>query len=184
MQHTTDDDRDFPEALAAVAAVRFDYGPGDADYEPHARFMTREQTTAWIRAWTGNRAIDGDDFLVIGEDGTGGFAAFWLARPNRPAAEQPVVFFGSEGDLGIVAPDLAGYLWILADGSGPLEAVDKYEHDRPSRPHAELTAIAKRFAGGGRRPARAIIDAAQAEFPGFVESVLALCRDDGVEDPA
>lgn len=158
----------------------FDYGAGEADYEPHARYMTAEETTLWLRAWTGNEDLAGDDFRVIGEDGAGGYAAFWLVRPGRPVVEQPVVFFGSEGDLGAVASDLGGFLWVLADGSGPFEAVDERERDRPSRPHAELTAIAERFAPGGCRPARSIIDAAQAEFAGFEGYVLGLCRIEGL----
>lgn len=128
------DDRSFPEALLAVAGVAFDYGAGDADYEPHDRFLTAEETTSWIRAWTGNQELDGADIRVVGEDGTGGYAAFWMARPGRPLCEQPVVFFGSEGELGVVASDLGGFLWVLADGSGPFEAVDERERDRPSRP--------------------------------------------------
>jgi len=174
------DDRDFPEALSAVAEVIFDYGAGDADYEPHEHFLTAEETTSWIRAWTCNQVLDGGDYRVIGEDGTGGYAAFWLIRPGRSVSEQPVVFFGSEGDLGVVAPDLGGFLWVLADGSGPFEALDERERSRPSRPHAELTAVAERFAAGGRQPARTIIDAAQAEFPGFEDHVIGLCRIEGL----
>lgn len=174
------DDQGFPEALSAVAKVFFDYGAGEADYEPHKQFLTAERTTTWIRAWTRNQELDGDDFRVVGEDGTGGYAAFWLVRMGRPVSEQPVVFFGSEGDLGVVAPDLGGYLWVLADGSGPFEAVDERERSRPSQPHAELTAIAERFAPGRRRPARTIIEAAQAEFPGFEDYILGLCRIEGL----
>lgn len=158
----------------------FDYDAGEADYEPHSRYMTAEEATGWLRAWTGNEEVAGDEFRVIGEDGTGGYAAFWLVRSGRPVVEQPVVFFGSEGDLGAVAPDLGGFLWVLADGSGPFEAVDERERNRPSRPHAQLTAIAQRFAPGGCRPARAIIDEAQAEFAGFEGYILGLCRFEGL----
>jgi hypothetical protein len=174
------EDREFPEPLAAVAEVIFDYGAGEADYEPYKRFLTAEETSAWIRSWTGNTELAGDEFRVIGEDGTGGYAAFWLVRPDQPVVAQPVVFFGSEGDLGAVAPDLSGFLWVLADGSGPFEAVDERERDRPSRPHGELSAIAERFAPGGRRPARSIIDAAQAEFAEFEGYILGLCRIEGL----
>lgn len=173
----------FPDALSAVAEVLFDRSEGEAEYEPHRRYLTAVETASWIRSWTGNEELAGDEFRVIGEDGTGGYAAFWLVRPSRPVIEQPVVFFGSEGDLGAVAPDLSGFLWVLADGSGPFEAVDERERDRPSRPHPELTAIAERFAPGGRRPARSIIDAAQAEFAEFAEFegyVLGQCRIEGL----
>jgi len=168
-------DRRFPEALSAVAAVSFDYGAGDADYLPHDRYLSAERTAAWIRTWTGDDGLDGAQFRVIGEDGAGGYAAFWLVRPGCPVAGQPVVFFGSDGDLGAVAPDLGGFLWVLADGSGPFEAVAERERGRPSRPHPALTAVAERFAPGGRRPARSIITAAQQEFAGFEAYILGLC---------
>lgn len=42
----------------------------------------------------------------------------WSGR-GRPIVEQPVVFFGSERP-GAVAPDLGGFLWVLADGSGAI----------------------------------------------------------------
>lgn len=175
----TSDDRVFPEALLALAEVRF-YSEGDAEYEPHTRYLSYEETASWIRSWTRNEALTGEEFRVIGEDGTGGYAAFWLVRPGRLVIEQPVVFFGSEGELGAVSPDLSGFLWVLADGFGPFEAIDERERDRPSRPHAQLTALAQRFAPGGRRPARSIIDAAQAEFAGFEEYVVGMCRIEGL----
>lgn len=59
------------------------------------------------------------------------------------------------------------------------EAVDQCKRDRPSRPHTELVEIAQRFAPGGCRPARSIIDAAQAEFAGFEGYILGLCRIEG-----
>lgn len=90
------------------------------------------------------------------------------------------MFFGSQGDLGVVAPDLSGFLWVLADGSGPFEAVDERERNRPSRPHAELTAIAERFAPDRRQSARPIIEAAQAEFPEFEGYILGMCPVEGL----
>lgn len=79
-------------------AVPFDYAGGDGvDFEPFAAFLPTEETTDWFRAWTGDGELNGDDFRVFGRDGSGGFAAFWLVRPNRALADQPVVFLGSEG---------------------------------------------------------------------------------------
>jgi hypothetical protein len=60
------DDRVFPEALLAVAEVCFDYSEGDADYEPHTRYLSPERTASWIRSWTRNEALTGDEFRVIG----------------------------------------------------------------------------------------------------------------------
>ena len=160
-----------------IAEVSFDLRAGDADYIPLGQFLTAEETTSALRSWTRNQELHGDDFRIFGLDGTGGFAAFWLVRAGRPVAEQPVVFFGGEGEFGVVAPDLSGFLWVLAEGFGPAEAADECAtaEDAYGEPRAELTAIAERFVPGGRRPAREIIKAARAEFPDFEDHILGLC---------
>ncbi|GAB2909983.1 SMI1/KNR4 family protein [Streptomyces heilongjiangensis] len=174
---TPADDRQFPAALAAALAVPFHFTDGDGvDFEPFEAFLSAEETTDWFRAWTGNGALDGADFRVFGQDGTGGYAAFWLTRPGRPLADQPVVFLGSEGETGVVARDLGDFLWLLADGYGPWEAATSYEPDRTPRPRRDLTAVAERFAPGARRSAADVIERATREFPGFDDTVMALCR--------
>ncbi|MFE4696817.1 SMI1/KNR4 family protein [Streptomyces sp. NPDC056738] len=174
---TSTEDRQFPAALAAALAVRFDYDGGDGvDFEPFEAFLSADDTTDWFRAWTGNADLTGDDFRVFGQDGTGGYAAFWLVRDGRPLAEQPVVFMGSEGETGVVAPNLGSFLWVLADGLGPLEAATSYEPDRVPRPHGELTAIAERCAAEHRAPAGSVIEEAAREFPGFDDIIMELCR--------
>ncbi|WP_081240104.1 SMI1/KNR4 family protein [Streptomyces viridosporus] len=175
MNQTAADDRSFPPALADVARVEFDYDDGEGiDFEPYAAFDSAEKTTGWLRQWTGNPDLDGDAYLPFGQDGTGGLAAVWYGRPGRPLAEQPVVFMGSEGECGVVAGNLSDFLWVLADGYGPMEAV-LYEEREP-RPDAALTELAERHATTPRRPARAIVAEARAEFPAFVEDIDALCR--------
>jgi len=80
-----------------------------------------DAATDWFRAWTGNSEVDGDALRVFGQDGTGGYAAFWLNRPGQALEEQPVVFLGSEGETGVIAPDLGAFPWP-AGGFGPSEA--------------------------------------------------------------
>jgi hypothetical protein len=164
----------FPAALTAVAGVPFEYGEDGVDYEPFEDFLSADETTEWLRSWTGNTTLDGNAFRVFGQDGTGGYAAFWLVRPDRPLHEQPVVFLGSEGETGVVAQNLAAYLWLLADGSGPLEAVEFPGHH--GRPNPELRAIAETHAPGAPRSAADLVAAARAEFPDFPQLVEALCR--------
>ncbi|CAM5742236.1 hypothetical protein SHIRM173S_00152 [Streptomyces hirsutus] len=53
---------------------------------------------------------------------------------------------GSEGECGVVAGNLSDFLWMLADGVGPLESVLYEEHK--SRPDAHLTQLAERHAAG------------------------------------
>ncbi|MEW9533907.1 SMI1/KNR4 family protein [Microbispora sp. NPDC049125] len=170
-----DGDRDFPPALTAVAGVTFEFTrDGGVDYEPYEEFPSTEETTAWFRAWTGNAEVSGDAFRVFGQDGTGGLAAFWLVLPEKGLADQPIVFFGSEGDRGVIARDLGCYLWLLADGFGPFEAVAF--PDQSSRPNPEMTAIAEQYAPDLRKPAKTVIREAAEEFPHFNRMIEELCR--------
>ncbi|MEV6398303.1 SMI1/KNR4 family protein [Streptomyces sp. NPDC051907] len=171
---TLSDDRVFPPALAAVAGIGFHYDDDGVDFEPYDRFLTAEETADWLRAWTGNDELDGGDLRVFGQDGTGGYAAFWLVRTGAPLECQPVVFFGSEGELGVVAGDLPGFLWLLADGFGPLEAVE-YPDGSPN-PNPRLAAVAERFTSGERRSAKDVMAEAAREFPDFERTIVALCR--------
>ncbi|WP_246561949.1 SMI1/KNR4 family protein [Streptomyces roseirectus] len=139
----------FPAPLAAALAHPFDYFSDGIDFMALDGFMSASETAEWFRAWTGNPEVDGDEFRVFGRDGTGGYAAFWLVREGRELAEQPVVFLGSEGDTGVVARDLGEFLWVLAGGLGPLEAIDAYGVGLDGRPNAELAAVAEEFAAGG-----------------------------------
>ncbi|MDQ0599790.1 hypothetical protein QF037_004135 [Streptomyces canus] len=74
----------------------------------------------------------------------------------------------------MVAGCLSDFLWVLANGTGPMEAVEYDEH--PSRPNALLTALAEAHATTPRRPARTIIAEARAEFPTFSEDIEELRR--------
>ncbi|MFJ9448459.1 SMI1/KNR4 family protein [Kitasatospora sp. NPDC101235] len=174
---TATDDRHFPSPLAAALAVPFDYDGGESiEFEPFDAFLSAEDTTDWFRAWTGNDELAGDAFRVFGQDGTGGYAAFWLVRPDRAPADQPVVFLGSEGETGVVASDLADFLWVLAAGLGPFEATTDRDTGRTPHPSPQRTAIAERFAPHRRRPAEAITEQAGREFPDFDDTVPLACR--------
>ncbi|MFE7569547.1 SMI1/KNR4 family protein [Streptomyces sp. NPDC057539] len=171
------DDRQFPAALAAALALPFDYDDGEGiDFEPFPAFLSAEDTTDWLRAWTGNSEVSGDSFRVFGQDGTGGYVAFWLIRPNHPLVDQPLVFLGSEGELGVLARDLGDFLWVLAGGFGPREAMAVSDPDSTQRLNPELASVAKRFAPDRERSATAIVEQAIQEFPGFEDTILELCR--------
>lgn len=175
MTHTSD--RQLPVALAAALAVPFDYDDGEGiDFEPFPDFLSAQDTTDWVRAWTGNTELSGDDFRVFGQDGSGGYAAFWLIRPNCQLIDQPVVFLGSEGETGVVARDLGSFLWLLADGFGPCEAAVSHDPDWTPRPNRELTAVAERFAPTQQQTGAAVIKQAAQEFPDFDDTVMELCR--------
>ncbi|HWM85744.1 MAG TPA: hypothetical protein VNO33_07895 [Kofleriaceae bacterium] len=165
----------FPPVLSELHELEFDYEDGEGiDFEPYQEFQSADDNAAWFKAWTGNDEVDGSEYRVFGQDGTGGYAAFWLVREGKPILEQPIVFFGSEGELGIVAASFSDYLWLLAGGFGPLEAVEYPEDDRS--PSADFTEFAGRNAPGDQKSPREVLSAAKAEFPGFVEQVRALCK--------
>lgn len=79
-------------------AVRLDcIGEDGVEFEPFESFLDADETTDWVRAWTGNGELSGDGFRVFGQDGTGGSVAFWLIPPGRALVEQPIIFLGDGG---------------------------------------------------------------------------------------
>lgn len=199
-----DDDLALPAALAAIAAIGFpqeadedeprednddndndndddtDDDEGETlahppvDFELFEEFLDADDTDDWFQGWTANPDADAAQFRVFGQTADGGYAAFWLVREDAPLAEQPIVFLGADGEAGVVACDLPSFLWLIADGSGPYEAV---EHPtRRSTPHPEFTAIAEKHAGTERMTARQVVAAARDEFPDFEDTMVELSR--------
>jgi hypothetical protein len=88
--------------------------------------------------------------------------------------EQPIVFFGSEGQLGVLANNFWDYLWLLAGGFGPDEAL-AYPNEKRAA-HPEFTAFADTHAGANRGTPAEILSRARTAFPEFEASVRSLCR--------
>jgi hypothetical protein len=159
----------MPDVLSALHQLEFDYRDGEGiDFEPFAEFLSEAETQDWIQAWTGNKTLMGKEYRVFGQDGSGGYV-----RPQSDLLAQPIVFFGSEGDLGVVAANFSDYLWVLAAGQGPFEVV--VFEAREARPHPEFTAFAQQHATPPQRSLSEIVIQAQAEFPDFASGVQALC---------
>ena len=171
-------ERSLPTLMRQLHELEFDYADGEGyDFEPYAEFLSESDTRDWIRAWTGNPEADGAAFRVFGQDGTGGYAAFWLVRPGLPIVEQPVVFMGSEGTRGVVARNLADYLWVLAGGLGPFEAIEEPNRAPTSADlSAEFRRFAEEHAPDTRREPNEIVSAAQREFPSFDRYIDEMCR--------
>jgi hypothetical protein len=168
-------DRNMPGELRELNRMEFDYADGAGiDFEPYDEFLSEEETQHWIRAWTGNPSLTGKEYLVFGQDGTGGYAACWCVRPRVPVLEQPIVFFGPEGDIGVLASNFSDYLWLLAWGFGPFEALTYSESERP--PHQPFTAFARLHSRESQKSASEVLSKARAEFPDFEEGIRSVCR--------
>ena len=122
------------------------------DFFPFSAFETAEETASWARAWTGNPTYTAREFLFFGKDGCGGYAALWLTNGEGTLEEQPVVFLGSEGETAVLARDLYDYLWLLAGGFGPQEAVFYPESRRV--PVAAFERLAEKYAPTRRKGPR------------------------------
>ena len=165
----------LPELLSRLHRLDFDHADGDGiEFEPFDAFLPEDESIRWFKVWTGNPEADGRTLRVFGQDGTGGHAAFWLHRQDRPLLDQPIVFLGSEGAIGVVAKDFDDYLWLLASGHGPLEAVEYPDDGRPA--NAGFSTFAEGHAKSPQRPASVLLAEANAACPDFVEWVTAQCR--------
>ena len=166
---------DFPAILKALHQLPFDYLDGEGiDFEPYTQFLTPEETTEWLRAWTGCDSVNGDAFRVFGQDGSGGLAAFWLVSAEVPVLQQPIVFFGSEGELGVVAGSFYDYLWLLAEGIGPFEATS-YGAEQ-TRGTAIFRDFANSHAADHNKSPSEILEDARRRYPDFEEMVQEMCE--------
>jgi hypothetical protein len=165
----------FPDVLTQLHSLPFDYNDGDGiDFEPYQEFQSSAENKSWITAWTGNKTLTGSEYRVFGQDGTGGYAAFWLTKPDADVLDQPIVFFDSEGGLGVVAVDFADYLWLLAGGVGPYESVGREGGIEKS--NAAFTTFATQHASTAKKSAAEVVARAQQMYPGFVAMIRALCQ--------
>lgn len=167
--------REFPELLKRLHCIEIDYADGDGiDFEPFDSFNSENDTSEWIKAWTGNEELDGSEYLIFGQDGTGGYAAFWCVKETTDLLQQPVVFFGSEGELDVVAKNFYDYLWLFANGIGPYEAVEYLDIERPQ--NQLFLEFAEKHAYSHKGSTNEILAKASNEFPGFSATIEGLCR--------
>jgi hypothetical protein len=166
-------DRTLPAELKALHELPFDYDNG-IDFEPYSEFQSADANASWIKAWTGNKDLTAAEYRIFGQDGSGGYAAFWLNHPSVGLLEQPIVFFGSEGELGVVAVNFADYLWLLAANIGPYEAI-AYGAEDPGMRHAAFEAFADSHAAAEKKSAAAVLANAKAKHPDFESTIRALC---------
>ncbi|WP_433611727.1 SMI1/KNR4 family protein [Dactylosporangium sp. CA-139114] len=163
-------------ALNEAHTAEFFHEHSGHDFQPYDTFMWSVEMAEWWQAWTGGMKADGAQFRAFGQDGSGGLAAFWLRQPDERLDHQPIIFLGSEGEFAVIAHDLGDYLWLLANGVGPLETIDGIE--RTPEPIVGLTQIAQRYTGSGQRSTSEVIAAAQTLLPDLTAMIDA-CSADG-----
>ena len=165
----------LPALLQKVNGLNYDYAGGDGiDFEPYTQFLSKEETGNWIRAWTGNSEIGGEQFRIFGQDGTGGLAAFWSQRSTDDLLNQPVVFLGSEGEVGVVARNFGEYFLLLTSGVDPREAIV----DGPSmcKSGDPFASVATEYGGSQNLSPEEMLKLADEEFPQFESWIDSLCR--------
>ena len=166
---------DLPSVLASLHQIEFDYADGEGiDFEPYPKILDSQSTRDWFRAWTGNDIVTGEEFRVFGLDGTGGYAAFWLVRSNEAILEQPVIFLGSEGERGVVSRSFDEYLWLLAAGIGPMEAVEYGA--APTDAGDKFLSFAKTHSRIAKVAPEELLRLASEAFPDFSNWIDNLCR--------
>ncbi len=111
----------LPSALAALGTLI--EGEGGTLGENIDLELCEQIEPGMLTAWTGNPDAE-LEFRIFAQDGSGGVVAFWLVHAGKPYEEQPIVFLGSEGEVGPIACDLADFLYLLAGGVGPYEAIE------------------------------------------------------------
>ena len=108
----------------------------------------------------------------------------WTVRKNKAIEEQPVVFFGSEGSVGVVARNLRELLWMFAGGVSPCEAVESdglpagqdQEEEEWRAERAACLKLAKQLAPNSRIDAASALRLAKEEFPSFERDFMALIK--------
>lgn len=167
-------DTSLPSPLAELHKLDFECVDGEGiELEPYSCFMSPINTWGWFRAWTGNDEVDGAEFRIFGDDGTGGYASFWIVD-SKGLLDQPIVFLGSEGETGVVAPNFDQYLWLLAGGIGPLEAV-AYP-DLEVKPRAQFEAFAQEHSSVREHTPQEVVGNARDAFPNFGKWIESLCK--------
>ena len=167
--------RKFPDLLKLFHAIKIDYDDGNGiDFEPFDCFFTETETADWIKAWTGNDTLNGHEYLIFGQDGSGGYVAFWHVRDTEDLLQQPIVFFGSEGTAGVIAQNFDSYIRLFANGVGPYEAIENPGFMASNA--EEFIAFAEAHSASSKSSVAEIVERAKAEFPYFEKNIDDLCK--------
>jgi hypothetical protein len=147
----------------------------------HSEFELRDpaESDGDIKAWLGALPKDGTRFIVFAQDGMGSLFCLWLRPGHKDVETAPVVYLGSEGELGVLGKDPAAFLEFVAsgmtfDGHGgsffdPLESEDDEElvAERTARRKKVATWVKKQTGKKTLRQPDALRAEAEAAYPGL-----------------
>lgn len=153
----------------------------------HPEFELRDpgESEADIKAWLGGLPSDGSRLIVFAQDGTGSLFCLWLRPEHDDVDRAPVVYLGSEGEVGVLARDPAAFLEFVASGLtydghngeffDPLDSDDDedFASEETAR-RAKVAAYVRRQTGKTElRHPKQVRAEAEAAFPKFAEWVEA-----------
>ncbi|MDT8925145.1 hypothetical protein RBE51_20345 [Pseudomonas taiwanensis] len=87
--------------------------------------------------------------------------------------DQPIFFWGSDGDAAAIAKNFSDYLWLLASGHTGCEVCTYVQNDMS--PDPVFLAFAEKHASTVRRLPSAIVAEANALYPDFEDYIEHLC---------
>lgn len=93
---------------------------------------------------------------------------------SKDILDQPIVFFGSEGEVSVVSVDFREYVWLFANGIGPYEAVAYPGLERPK--NEEFLKFAKTYFPSSESSPIRIIEKTKLKYPDFERMVEQLCQ--------
>lgn len=167
--------RQLPSIVAMVNQLPYDYLDGHGiDFEPYDEFLSLEKTQAWLKEWTGNEDAPGDRLAIFGQDGSGGYVAFWITDVDKPLTTQPVVFLSSKGECAVISSNFCDYLWLLAGNHGAREAFS-YACDGAGV-NESFAVFASMYAKTPKRSPITILRDAQLAHPAFASWINELRR--------
>lgn len=162
IERTLPHGRRLPAALRALCQYADEHG-----YPISGCFELSTIGMEDLRGWFRLSPSAADDFLPFGRGATGDVYAVWLT--NEPDPERaPVVMFGSEGLLRVLASDSAEFCTLLGVGYKELgnddESAPPVENEAP---RALREFLRKRFQVVPPHTGEEIVRVAAAAHPGF-----------------
>jgi hypothetical protein len=157
-------------APAAVVALRGlgeeeAWDPAEVDLEMLPAFESPAETRAWLESWSGKQPTAADRLRPFAQDGSGGQVVIWLQTPTAPLDRQPIVLFGSEGALGVVARDLPDFIRLLGASLAPVAVVEHGVREAGAPIRAVLKLLAKQYPDARNRSVDDVLAAAAPLAP-------------------